>query len=180
MSFVQGIQDSTEKLFPKLVSLMNEEAGTEKYKFDVSPRYGQTQFKEQYGVIYEYVCRKETIAFSPSLVKIYFTAEVNMPSLFDRPPYCVGVEVLKVRKHFIYVLNVKGNLKFAVAVNHIKPKNVFAEMEALYDAAPICACAGNTNVRHNLHFSNISKESLNTWRLECRLQKIKARSGKQT
>ncbi len=54
MSFVQGIRDSTKTLFPKLVKLMNDQAGSKKYKFDVSPRVGPTsRSQEQYGVIYE-------------------------------------------------------------------------------------------------------------------------------
>ncbi len=54
MSFVQGIKDSKQIYFSKLVDLMNEKAGSAKYKFEVSPRLGQTPSnQEQYGVIYE-------------------------------------------------------------------------------------------------------------------------------
>ncbi len=54
VSFVQGIGDATGKYFPKLVDLLNTRAGAKHFNYTVSPRYGKTSRKEQYGVIYEY------------------------------------------------------------------------------------------------------------------------------
>ncbi len=101
MSFVQAIKDSTEKLFPKLVDQLNGKVTPKKFNFTVSPRYGYSRIKEQYGIIYEYVIVYLNLTFSPKLVKLYFTSEVSMKSSFDRPPYCVGIQLLAVTYDYL-------------------------------------------------------------------------------
>ncbi len=59
VTFIQEVRDKSGTAFPHLISELNNctsgHCKNEKFMFHLSPRYGRTNSKEQYGVIFEYV-----------------------------------------------------------------------------------------------------------------------------
>ncbi|KAL5106494.1 Deoxyribonuclease-1-like 2 [Taenia crassiceps] len=122
--FVQEIRDSSGKAFPELLNTVSAASGAT-YRGLMGPRKGRSSSKEQIGFVY----RPDKI----QLVGLF--PMLNKSTSFERPPDC-----------FAFIIK-EGGLRVAVLAVHISPRSVKAEMEALYNVAPVCQTfAGTQNL----------------------------------
>nr|VZI16966.1 unnamed protein product [Spirometra erinaceieuropaei] len=93
------------------------------YSGRTSPRFGRTNSKEQYGLLY-----------NPNKVKLENESEIAVHKRdFERPPYCYSFKTVE-----------KKPLTFAALVTHIDPDAVSTEMDNLYETVKQCTHASRT------------------------------------
>ncbi|KAL7055201.1 hypothetical protein AAHC03_024417 [Spirometra sp. Aus1] len=118
------IRDSSEQAFQRLLTLVNNHNRQNiTYSGRTSPRFGRTNSKEQYGLLY-----------NPTKVKLENESEIAVHKRdFERPPYCYSFKTVE-----------KKPLTFAALVTHIDPDAVSTEMDNLYETVKQCTHASRT------------------------------------
>jgi hypothetical protein len=110
------------------------------YNCYISSRAGNTNYKEQYGVIYK-----------QDIVSTFQDYNPGSASLFERPPLRMNINIYN---YSLTIFNV-----------HLKPDNVDNELNNLYDAVPK---SGNVLVSGDLnadcdYYNNIVSTQFDSW-----------------
>ena len=104
---IQEVRSQEQNVIPTLLNYVNDE--NTKYDYVISERLGRTGSKEQYAIVYN----TKTVSLIPG--GSYVVDDSN--DFFEREPFVAYFK--------------SGNFDFKIVNNHIKPKDVEAELRQL-------------------------------------------------